>query len=447
MTKRSIMLRYRRISKAVAENWQIILANTIAIILAAGFWNPYDVKYFIKWHDDYFAKGKLLDVYTGPLEDKVAYFPLAVILFVVFHALATKISSDVVVWRLVDKIPLLLSFNAIYYILSKKYGKKAGYIWLLALGTYLTILGYQFDLIIALLVLLAAIYAVQGKRLWYGIYISIATLVKQTLVILHIIPVIELLKKRDFKELAKYISVSALIITIPVLPFFVRDPVAFINKTFLFHARRPPQHSIWAAPYYIANFNSDAMPSWFYELWIVAMAILMTWVILKMWREKEFAPTTYLKYMVIITTGFIATSKVVNPPYVLWPTPPLIMLAVSATKNGRGNKCFAEDLVFIHLLAHLIVAFIGFAIFFPGMVVGYPIFIPEDLNWVPADKFVIDSGVPFNVIYYLALLFRSIMFVRVYFETLLAISNYVAGALCIVLALTLLYTIIKLKDY
>lgn len=422
-------------------HWAVILVNAVSIYLAACCWNPYDVRYFITWHNEYFAQGRLLEVYTGPPEEKVAYFPLSVLIFVSFHELAVRLSSNEFVWKFIDKIPLLLSFNAVYFILNKKYGKKAGYAWLLSLANYSVIGAFQFDQIIALFVLLALLALEAGNFTLYGVYVSLAALVKQPLAMLLVVPVAHMFKERRFRDLIKYIGTSAAVLAIFILPFFLVNPTMFLLKTLFFHTKRFPQYSIWAAPYYFSGFNPDVIPSWFHSAWLVVFGIFIVWFLLTLLRERSYSYITFLKYIIVLIAGFLATTKVNNLPYILWMAPPLIIfVSICVSKHHK----ISERLVRAYLFSNIIAIAMPALLTFPSIVAAFPVYIPEDHSWVPADKLAVDCCGSHYVFYYLALYLRSIPFVREYFVVIASASHYIVGVLCVAYTVLLVYIIFEL---
>ncbi|MEM0045336.1 MAG: hypothetical protein QW229_04545, partial [Desulfurococcaceae archaeon] len=50
--------------KMVRGHLILIIANAGVIYLAMSGWNYYDIRYFILWHDNYFARGRIFEVYA-----------------------------------------------------------------------------------------------------------------------------------------------------------------------------------------------------------------------------------------------------------------------------------------------------------------------------------------------------------------------------------------------
>ncbi|MEM0001155.1 MAG: hypothetical protein QXY82_07580 [Desulfurococcaceae archaeon] len=431
--------------KMVRGHLILIIANAGVIYLAMSGWNYYDIRYFILWHDNYFARGRIFEVYASDL--KVAYPPLAVLIFVLTHSLAVAISpGNIFVWRLVDKLPLLVSFNAIYFLLRRNYGKFASNLWLLNFVTYSVISSYQFEPISSLFVLLAILSVKKGRYALYGLFSTIATLIKQGFAVILALPIIELLGRRAYKEAVKYVLVAVVTGALFTLPFFVVDPKGFIEKVLLFHAKRPPQYlSIWAVPAYLVKYELNRVPGWISSAWIfpfIAFIALIFYLFLK--DSKEGRPdleTLYVRYIVILMAGFLLLNKVGNINYFLWLSVPLIIFTASAKKH---DSVLAKKLATISIFTSFAITVVfGFLTVFVQVVAGYPIFIFEDWNWVPADEFFVKcyAEEPFGMAYVIMLYFRSISALRETCKSLALTHSYFLAFLCAIYAYALCYII------
>lgn len=438
------MLRGIKIVKLLREHLTLIIANFIAIYLTISGWNYYDVRYFIAWYKEYFTTGKILEIYTSDL--KVAYPPLAVLTFVLPHSIAITLSPDnIIVWRIVDKLPLLISFNVAYFLLRRNFDRFTANLWLLNLVSYSVINSFQFDLIPALFVLLA-ILSIRKSYSLYGFYSTLASLVKHSIAPILLLPIIELLKKRAHRELVKYMTVIISVAGVAVFPFFVLNPWSFIEKVLLFHAKRPPQQlSIWAIPAYMAKYELSVVPGWLSDLWITLFGAFMAWTLYLFYKEhvKNHAELTctYARYIVILIAGFLLLSKVSNINYFLWLTPPLIVF-INHVKER--DYTLAKRLVKLYVFTSFIITILfGFLTVFVQVVAGYPIFIFEDWNWIPADEFFIRGYAyePFNTAYLIMLYFRSVPALREICKSLAITHNYFLALLCVMYAYALCYII------
>lgn len=423
----------------------LLIANIIAIYLMLAGWNYYDVRYFISWYDDYFAKNKVLEVYTS--SSKVAYPPLAVLIFTTIHLTATRVSSDVITWRFIDKIPLLVSFNAVYLLLRKRYGKFASYLWLLNFVAYAFIYAYQFDLIMSLFLLLAIISIEKNNYKLYALWSTLAALIKYPVAVLVLIPVIDLLKNKNHRELLEYILVVTSIVSIIVLPFFIVNPQAFIEKVMLFHAKRPPQQmSIWAIPVYLVKYDLSMLPGFINTAWIIPFVLYFTYILYSAWKDGTCdKPFYYVKYMVLLVSGFLILSKVSNNSYFLWLSPSLI---VFITKVRSRDLQLAKRLSMFYLFAAFTVTFLfGIVAILVQIVAGYPVFMFEDWNWVPMDKFLVEGlgYAPFDYLYLLTLFLRSIQPFMETCRSIAVVHHYLLIVLCLIYNSSLAYFVYVAK--
>jgi len=363
----------------------LIIVTILVFWLTLSGWNYYDVRYFLRWYEEYFKPGRILDVYTSQDPTfKAAYPPLAILIFTVMYHLATTLSRDIVVQIFITKLLLVVGFYSTYIILTKKYGEIAGYLWVINPLVYVIISTFQFDLIITPLLLLALYYLIEERNYYlYSVLIALSALVKQIIALLLVVPLILLIKKRNYTTLFKYILVIVLIAMPILLPFFIRDPWGFIEKVVLFHMKRPPQQlSIWAIPYYYVAYNLYAVPSIFTNIWFPCFIVYLIFIIFMSFREKIYDEGSYmLKYTILVASGFFIISKVVNVNYYSWFLPVIIILL---------SKLRCEVVVYKNAIRNYIFAFLwissyGFFASFAPIIAGDPLFIFEDWCWIPPE--------------------------------------------------------------
>jgi len=307
----------------------LVVVNIINVYLMIIGWNYYDVNYFIAWYNEYFKTGRILEIYTSEL--KVAYPPLAIFHFVLTHAVATWLFGENLLAQVViNKIPLLIAFNTIYFILRRHYGRIAGYLWLATFSAYSLILSYQFDLTASLFILLAITSLKYKKYTATGVYLALASLLKQTLGVLALPVVLYLYKKRAIRELKQFLLGVVLTVGVFIAPFFITSPTAFLDKILFFHARRPPQYmSIWAIPLYYYKYELNIIVELVSTVWIIPFLAYLVLTVFNMWWKLE---TNYndeyfiiVKYMVLLVAGLVFLNKIGNINYLVWTAPPLIV--------------------------------------------------------------------------------------------------------------------------
>jgi len=372
------------VARVIRREWRIIIANIIALISAVSGWNYYDVRYFVNYWYTYFTEGRIFEIYSAPLTVKVAYPPLAIYLFVIPHFLATLISSNLSVIMLIDKIPLIASFNVIYFLLRRRYGNSAGNLWLLNFMVYATIAGYQFDLVAVLFLLLGFIYLTEEKYVASSIMIALSALVKQILAVFYVFVLVLLFRKRMYNTLVKSVASAFSVFLAFSLPFIIKDPWSFILKVILFHGSRYPQYySLWAIPLYLNWYNIAVLPSWLSWAWMPLFAVSISVVFAFFYNNASPNIDHLLRYFVIISLLLLILNKVGNTNYYLWASP---FLAIYLSRNLQK---ISGRIISLYILIPLLIGLLaGLFTVFAAAVVGDDVLLVEDVNWVPADQLV-----------------------------------------------------------
>jgi len=389
--------------RVVRREWRIIVANIIALMLAVSGWNYYDVRYFVNYWYTYFTEGRIFEIYSAPLTVKAAYPPLAIYLFVIPHFLATLVSNDPSIIMLIDKIPLIVSFNIIYFLLRRRYGNPAGNLWLLNYMAYAVIAGYQFDPIAVLFLLLGFIYLTEEKYVASSIMIALSALVKQVLAVFYVFILVLLFRKRMYDTLVKSATSALLVVLAFSLPFIIKDPWSFILKVISFHGSRYPQYySLWAIPLYLNWYNIVALPSWLAWAWMPLFTASLVVVFALFYNNASLDTDHLLRYFVITSLLLLILNKVGNSNYYIWASP---FLAIYLSRNLRR---IPKRIIALYILIPLLVGLLaGVFTVFAAAVVGDDILLVEDANWVPADQLVALSMGVSSLTYRLIIYSRS----------------------------------------
>jgi len=389
--------------RVIRREWRIIVANIIALVLAVSGWNYYDVRYFVNYWYTYFTEGRIFEIYSAPLTVKAAYPPLAIYLFVIPHFLATLISSDPSVIMLIDKTPLIASFNIIYFLLRRRYGNSAGNLWLLNYMAYAVIATYQLDLIAVLFLLLGFIYLTEEKYVTASIMVALSALVKQVLAVFYVFILVLLFRKRMYDTLMKSIASTLLVVLAFSLPFIIKDPWGFILKVVLFHGSRYPQnYSLWAIPLYLNWYNIAVLPSWLSWAWMPLFAASLVVVLVFFYKNASLSVDHLLRYFVITLILLLILNKVGNPNYYVWASP---FLAIYLSRNLQG---IPKRIITLYILVPLLIGLLaGVFTVYAAAVAGDDILLVEDANWVPADQLVALSMGVSSLTYRLLIYSRS----------------------------------------
>lgn len=393
---------------------ELIIANAVAVLLAASSWNYYDVRYFLEWYS-YFASGRILYIYASSVYDKIAYPPLPILIFVFTHHVALNLTSSMEIIRLIDKIPLLLSFNLIYFIMNREYGKKAGMLWLANATGYIILIGYQFDLFAALFLLLGFVELSKNKFERGCIYLTLAVLVKQILAPLLLLPFIVKLKNKKYDELLKMTLKIVVMGSVFVLPFLIVDPYSFVTRVLFFHASRYPQElSLFAIPLYIAWYNVNAVPSWLTWVWVIPFAAYLGLVLFYFAKEKEYGEKIFLKYFIYVLTGLLIFNKIGGFNYFTW-LAPFIIIFISKRFSNPAIQTFQTLFISIPLIAHFVY---NTSTLFAAAVASDEVFIVEDLNWVSAEEIILRSAGSSSLLYSLVQACRANPLLSIFFSML-----------------------------
>jgi uncharacterized membrane protein len=423
----------------IREHLGLLAANAVAIYITIFGWNYYDISYFIDWYR-YAVEGKLLELYAQ--EVKVAYPPLAVLVFIAPHAVAVSLFGENLLAQVViDKLPLLVGFNATYFILRRNYGKLAGRLWFFTVVAYTVLMTYQFDVLVAPLILLALLSFEKEKFERGVIYLTLASLIKQALAVLGIIPLIYLTRKRRFETIFTYVGVAAITAAMIVAPFFIISPWNFIEKVLLFHEMRPPQQlSAWAIIIYLYNYDLrviELMQS-ISRAWLYLYVVFLIVIAIKAYREVESCKSGfYLKYFIFVLTGLLVLSKVGNVNYFLWVAS---LFVVFISKLNRVE--LRERLSTLYIFINLAIGFMfGFFSNFVFMVAGADMFIFEDLSWKSSHYILYQSyrADPLNTYYRLVLYLHAIPAIREAAAAIVATHTYFLVLLTVVYLASLLY--------
>jgi len=318
-----------------------ILSNIFLLTTIPFSWLYYDVRYYYEWVEITWGNGWIIAFLkpvgvTSPLliiprgllyiyeyATKASYPPIPILLFITTHSIATRLTNLLPLIRLIDKIPLIIAFNMIYLHLKKYYGWKTGLIRLLTPFSYMTIYSYHTDLLVALFLLIAYTKLTrENDYLKNSVYTALASLVKPFVAVSALIPVILLYRRREYKAMVLYILTALSIALIVTTPYLLINPRSFIEKAVLFHADRYPQeHSLWAIPVYVVNYNLSILPPVLKYLWTPIYLIALTYIVYKLFRERELSDKIILKYYLILLIASLIVNKVGNVNYYVWIVP------------------------------------------------------------------------------------------------------------------------------
>lgn len=355
-------------------------ATLIAIALLAISmplaWNYYDVQFFIDWANVIDEHG-LLNVYKYAY--RAAYPPLAIVTFYYFYKAGEYLSMKLLgltnldLVRVVAKVPLVISLLLLFIVMYKEFGKEALYYLMLSYFIYSNIFAYQFDIIVALGVLLSYYFYKRGSFIKSGASLALSTLYKHFIVLVAPYLGLVILKRYGWRSFT-YFAVGLLIpIAVTILPFFIQDPWAFYNQVISFHGTRYPQfYSVWAIPLHIAKDDLCRLPRALTTMWMTPFILVYLAALATLIMLEEQGYVDVFKGMGIVVITLLLLNKVGNPTYLVWSTP-FTALIVSKIKNKWAKAYY----VFFHIL---IVFAAGYPELYSAAVLGEKYFYIENVN-------------------------------------------------------------------
>ncbi|RLG81422.1 MAG: hypothetical protein DRO13_01245 [Thermoprotei archaeon] len=400
----------------------LILANIYMFTIIPFSWLYYDIRYYLEWVDITWHRGVIIARIMPPLTwspilvvfppgmfyiysiaTKVSYPPLPVILFIATHSIARTVLGPLQIVRLIDKIPLIISFNAVFYILKKRYGWRAGVLWLLSHFPYITIYSYHTDLIVAFFLLQSFIEFLYRKRVALtGIYLAIAALIKPLVVVVALVYIMFLAKQKRYRDLSVLALTGISTALLIIFPFLIADPYSFLYKAVFFHANRYPQeYSIWAIPIYVVNYDLSRVPNFIIWAWAPIYVVALAYILAKIAHEPDAGEETLLKYIILVLLVAIVLNKVGNINYFSWVLPFIVIYTVK-------NKLYTDKLYLIlYIFVSIVMVIVApLTTFYAAFVVQKSVFIIEDLTYYSATGLAQFSFDPYTLQYIVAEYFR-----------------------------------------
>ncbi len=372
----------------------LILSIVIVALTALAGWNYYDIMWWIEW-DRIASQHGIFSIYAHciPPLCKAPYPPLAILVFLASYRFAAMISGSAL-WAMMLVLKLLLVIIpgfAIYLILSKYASRAAGILWLFSLPFLQIVFALQFDVLLAALLLASCIAFLRKKYLLSGLFIGLATLIKQSAVVVVPIMLIALIASHSRKELAYFILglVPAAAIAIP---FAVYSPVAFVYDVLLFHSTRIPQDlSLWAIPTHLFGeriANLSILKSGWVLPFIATYVALLVYIWRKRLWEKRGGIALAMSLALLL---FIIFGKVGNFNYLAWPLP----LALAGLYLVDRRTCIEVATLFSIAIVVAHVPYITLLYLVPATL-GKPIFVAEDLSFWPS-RVILESSLNSNL--------------------------------------------------
>lgn len=298
----------------------------IELILAFWTGHPYDMNI---WFQTGMWMNQGINIYQ-PL-NHLGYPPLwALWCFVAYRAFLS-FSSNLEIWRLIIKLPIIFSHLACAYIVgwyaSNRFGQKTGVKILLIILTwsffiYAGAIWGQIDTISVLLTFVA-FYALITKRVAISaIFLGLAIELKLYPIILLPAFLIYILKNRNWKEATKYLMYAAAVPVILTLIIFgaFRWDFSFFFKTILYatpvYGTNPIQINAGCMNFFsFLGLNQINLVGFSPILWIPTLAVCgVYWLRKKNFGEPDFVLSIISFFLLfMVSYGWITEQTFIDP--------------------------------------------------------------------------------------------------------------------------------------
>ncbi|MEM1526115.1 MAG: glycosyltransferase 87 family protein [Ignisphaera sp.] len=383
----------------ISSNKKNLILKMLTVIVIVGAiiigWNYYDVMWWIQWYRIAASQGLagIINIYRlcVPPECKAPYPPLAILIFVPLYAL-TSYFQPMIRMVLLKTFIVLLPGTMVYMVIRRTKGIDYAWLWLLSWPFLQILFCLQFDVLIALFILLSTTMIIRCEIDKAGLFLGLATMIKHVAAILLPLHIIFLKIVKGGKETLRYILVYAVVIGCIALPFFVVAPSEFIDHILLFHSSRAPQDiSLWAlATIFLENYVIE-LRQLIGNLWALFFAAVYILSLYLFWHQLKQYKFNYddkllLIYTSIVLLLFISLNKVGNLNYIVW------FIPVAFLALNRNHLKILYKLTFALGITGLIYVFM---LFIPPASADKVMFISEDFTYWNAKALIAQSLNPY----------------------------------------------------
>ncbi|MEL9939460.1 MAG: glycosyltransferase 87 family protein [Ignisphaera sp.] len=397
---------YKEFPSLYNKQRKYVVALIIALLAASLVigWNYYDIMWWVSWYrivekhgpQSIFSIYKLCEAPSC----KAPYPPIAVITFVSVYALA-MLAPYQVRYIILKLVLVVIPAYIIFRIIKRYRGSEIAMLWLLSLPFLQILFALQFDVLLALFILLSTIYTWHGEYRKAAISTAIATLIKPVAAVIAPLHLIFIYKKNGAKKALEYVAIAVAVGMAITAPFLFASGNSFIENVISFHASRPPQDaSPWAIATFVLESGINMYNSLLNKLWMIPFLIAYLSTFLGLFTILKQKPSFSLGFLAVSTSiSLILTitfSKIGNINYVVWFVPTSLMAF------GCANL---KKFYIITSLIVLLVSIPMSAIFLylAPAISEKPTFIAEDIGYWDARALLMQS-INYYIIYAISII-------------------------------------------
>jgi uncharacterized membrane protein len=324
------------------QGWQLALFILVHILIFALLFQDF-------YKIQYSATGLYFDFASSVLEGNVPYrdfdleYPPLSLLFFVLPGLIASNYTDFAILYQIEVLVFSLIGAYLIYDIARRIGEapwKLLAIYTLSILAVGPIIGQQYDIFPAVMVLAALYFFWLGKHKVSWALLALGTLTKVYPVVIAPIFLIYYLRNRQYREIRNGVLVFAVISLVVALPFLILGSDSILSMV-SYHSERGIQiESTYASLLLVADklglmtvelvfdFGSWNLDSFAANVlaglstWILLIFLLLSyWFIYKQVRLGEDPHTRSGLFSLLVIGVTLITSKVFSPQYLIWLVP------------------------------------------------------------------------------------------------------------------------------
>ncbi|MEM0026805.1 MAG: glycosyltransferase 87 family protein [Ignisphaera sp.] len=378
-----------------------VVALVIALLVASLVigWNYYDIMWWVSWYRivEKYGFQSIFSIYKlcGTPSCKAPYPPIAVITFIFVYALA-MLAPYQARYMILKLVLVVIPAYIIFRIIKRHRGLEIAMLWLLSLPFLQILFALQFDVLLALFILLSTLYTWSGKYRKAAVSTAIATLIKPIAAVVAPLHMIFIYKKNGAKKALEY-AIIAIVTGIAIIaPFVFASGKSFIENVVSFHASRPPQDaSPWAIATFVLESNINVYNNFLDNFWMIPFLIAYLSTVLGLFIVLRQKPYVSLRFLAISTSILllliITFGKIGNTNYIVWIVPTSIM----AFECPYLKKFYVVTSLIVLLVS---IPMTGILLYLAPAVSDKPTFMAEDIDYWDARTLFMQS-INYYIIY------------------------------------------------
>ena len=343
-----VIRRTRNIIAGISHKWQLAIFVAVHILILAALFNTVYKSTFV-FSGLYFGYASQIMDGGFPYRDFALEYPPFSLLFFILPRLAAPTWQIYSIWFQAEVIIFDLIGLLVIYSIAKRLGKapwKMLSIYTVGLLAVGPIIGQQFDIFPAVMVLLSLYYFWLGKHKTAWALLALGAMTKIYPVVIAPIFLIYYIRNHQYIRIRDGIITFAAVSLAIALPFLIMSPDGFLNF-FSYHAQRGIQlESTYSGFLLVAdkldltsvsvvhNFGSYNVSGQLADTCVtisnylpVVLLFIAYWIIYKRMNLGKPDIARMGAYSLLAVLILLISSRILSPQYLIWLIPLLPLLA------------------------------------------------------------------------------------------------------------------------